>query len=92
MTKNTRRTPMCDARYVMCNATVTTAVTGSTTALVSHVRHNTVVSRDLHGNIKLPKAVAVNADSGHKLDSTLACANTGEIAASLSCVNYDSDR
>lgn len=62
------------------------------TALVSHVRHNTVVSRDLHGNIKVPKAVAVNADKGHKLDSTLTITNAGEIAINMSRVNYDSDR
>lgn len=76
----------------MCNATVATAVTGPATALVSHVRHNTVVSRDLHGNIKVSKAVAVNTDKGHKLDSTLTITNAGEIAINISCVNYDSDR
>lgn len=54
---------------------------------MSHVRPNTVVSRDFHGNIKVPKAVAVNNDKGHKLDSTLACANAGEITTSISYVN-----
>lgn len=84
-TSKTRLPTKCDVCCSYSNATSSAATAGTTAALMPHVRPNTVGLRDFHGNIDNSKAVAVNRDVGHLLDSTFAETNPGDCAEVESC-------
>lgn len=78
MTNITRKSPIGDTKCSISNAALTTTATGPATTFGSPIRPNAVVRRDLPLNTKNSKPVAVNADEGHCLNSTLAKAMAGD--------------